>query len=194
MKFLSAVFLATLLFAGFANATITPILDSGNPTADGGNFLWTYNIDLSTDEQLAPSNSFFTIYDFVGYVGGTVAVTGPASADWTASVQLVGPTPTLTNPPDSASIENLVFTYIGPVSVGPQNFDGFSAVSTDSTINTGGFFSYQAQKTSNTTTPDQGLGPIDVPATATPEPASVGLLGGVLLGVAVLTRRKFARQ
>jgi hypothetical protein len=191
MKFLSAVFLATLLCAGFANATITPILDAGNPTADGGNFLWTYSIDLSTDEQLAPSNSFFTIYDFVGYVAGSV--TAP-NANWTATVQLVGTTPSGVLPTDSASLENLVFTYVGPVSAGPQAIDGFSAISTDSTTNPNGTFSYQAQKTSNLTAPDQGLGPIDVPATATPEPASVGLLGGALLGLAVLSRRKFARQ
>jgi len=191
MKFLSAVFLATLLCAGFANATITPVLDSGNPTADGGNFLWTYNIDLSTDEQLAPSNSFFTIYDFVGYVAGSV--TAP-NANWTATVQLVGTTPSGVLPTDSASIENLVFTYVGPVSAGPQAIDGFSAISTDNTMNPNGAFSYQAQKTSNLTAPDQGLGPIDVPATATPEPVSAGLLGGALLGLAVLSRRKFARQ
>jgi hypothetical protein len=146
---------------------------------------------LSPDEQLAPSNSFFTIYDFVGYVGGTVAST---NSDWTASVQLVGPTPSLTSPPDSPSVENLVFTYIGPVSAGPQTFDGFSAVSTDSTINTSGFFSYEAQKTSNLSSPDEGLGPVKVPEAATPEPVSVGLLGGALLGIAVLSRRKFARQ
>jgi hypothetical protein len=190
MKFLSAVFLATLLCAGFANATITPVLDAGNPTVDGGNFLWTYNIDLSADEQLAPSNSFFTIYDFVGYVGGTIS----APTGWDATVQLVGPTPSSVSPTDSASIENLVFTYVGAVSTGPQTIDGFSAVSSDNTMNANGAFSYQAQKTSNLTAPDQGLGPIDVPATATPEPASVGLLGGALLGLAVLTRRKFARQ
>jgi len=190
MKFLSAVFLATLLCAGFANATITPVLDSGNPTADSGNFLWTYNIDLSADEQLAPSNSFFTIYDFVGYVGGTIS----APTGWDATVQLVGTTPSSVNPVDSASIENLVFTYVGPVVTGPASLDGFTAVSTDSTMNPNGAFSYQAQKTSNLTAPDQGLGPIDVPATATPEPASVGLLGGLLLGLAVLSRRKFARQ
>jgi len=192
MKFLSAVFLATLLCAGFANATITPVLDAGNPTIDGGNFLWTYNIDLSTDEQLAPSNSFFTIYDFVGYVAGSV--TGPNPTDWTASVQLVGPTPSSVSPPDNPTVENLVFTYIGPVSTGPQTIDGFSAISTDGTINANGAFSYQAQKTANLTAPDQGLGPIDVPMAATPEPVSVGLLGGGLLGLAVLSRRKFARQ
>jgi hypothetical protein len=190
MKFLSAVFLAALLSAGFANATITPVLDSGNPTVDGGNFLWTYNIDLSADEQLAPSNSFFTIYDFVGYVGGTIA----APAGWDATVQLVGPTPSSVLPSDNASIENLVFTYVGSVSTGPQNIDGFKAVSTDSTLNLNGNFSYQAQKTSNLSAPDQGLGPIDVPMAATPEPVSVGLLGGALLGLAVLSRRKFARQ
>lgn len=190
MKLLSAVFLATLLCVGLANATITPVLDSGNPTADSGNFLWTYNIDLSADEQLAPDNSFFTIYDFVGYVGGTIS----APAGWDATIQLVGPTPGGVLPSDSASVDNLVFTYVGAVSPGQQTIDGFSAISTDGTIDANGNFSYQAQKTSNLSAPDQGLGPLDVPMSSTPEPVSVGLLGGGLLGVAIVTRRKFARQ
>jgi hypothetical protein len=190
MKFLSAVFLATLLCAGFANATITPVLDAGSPTGTPGDYLWTYNIDLSGDEQLAPDNSFFTIYDFVGYVAGSIS----APVGWDATVQLVGMTPSSVAPPDSASIDNLVFTYVGAVSTGPQNIDGFSAISTDNTLNPFGSFSYQAQKTSNQTAPDQGLGPIDVPMATTPEPVSVGLLGGALLGLAVLNRRKFARQ
>jgi hypothetical protein len=194
MKILSTAFLATLVFARFANATITPVLDSGNPVGFGP-FLYTYSIDVAASEQLngalsAPGGTYFTIYDFAGYVPGSVAATAP---NWTATAQLVGETPSLTNPPDSASVWNLVFTYTGPVETGPLNINGFSAASTYGTLNANGFFSYQAQKTANTSAPDQGLGPIDIPVAATPEPAPLALLGSGLVALAVLGRRKFAR-
>jgi hypothetical protein len=196
MKLLSAAFLATLAFASFANATITPVLDSGNPVGFGP-FLYTYSIDVDAFEQLngalsAPGGTYFTIYDFAGYVAGSVAAT---ASNWTATAELVGETPSLTNPPDSPTLYNLVFTYTGPVETGPLEINGFSAASTYGTLNTNGFFSYQAQKTSNTTSPDQGLGPIDIPnaVQTTPEPASLALMGSGLVALAVLGRRKFAR-
>jgi len=176
MKFLSAVFLATLLCAGLANASITPVLMSA-PSISGSDFLWDYEISVDDLEALNAGlpggGTFFTIDNFVGYVGGSIM----APMNWTPTV----------------SGGNLTFTYTGPTTTPSGEISGFTALSTDSAINASGVFSYQAENL-QTGGADFGGGPIDVPMSSTPEPASVGLLGGALLGLAVLTRRKFARQ
>jgi hypothetical protein len=175
MKFLSAVFLATLLCAGFANASITPVLMSA-PSVSGSDFLWDYEISVDDLEALNAGlpggGTFFTIDNFVGYAGSITAPT-----NWTAAF----------------SAGNLVFTYTGPTTTPTGEIGGFTALSTDSAINPSGVFAYQAENL-QTGGADFGGGPIDVPMSSTPEPALVGLLGGAFLGLAVLSRRKFARQ
>jgi hypothetical protein len=186
MKLLSVVFLATLLFAAFANASITPVLD-GSPTliTTGlytGDYLWSYEISVDSLEALnsgLPGGTFFDIDGFVGYVPGS-PITAPtgASTGWSGA-------------PVSGDLD---FTYTGSSVYTPTSeVPGFTAISSDSAINPLGGQIYQAEYIP-TGGVDNGSGPVQVPMASTPEPVSVGLLGGALLGLAVLSRRKFARQ
>jgi len=172
MKHLSMVVFGSLAFAGLASAAITPAL-VGSPTVSGADFKWSYQISVDSLEQLvtgsgtpcstpASCGSFFTIYDFVGYVPGSVQ----APAGWAAQVAFVGLTPSSQIPTDSATIYNLTFVYTGPTSPdkGPLNLSGFSALSTFGTANTGGTFTYKAEKDNGTV--DAGIGPIAVPSSS----------------------------
>ncbi|MGA2877863.1 MAG: PEP-CTERM sorting domain-containing protein [Bryobacteraceae bacterium] len=148
----------------------------GSPTLISSDYQWNYEISVDSLEALnsglPDGGTFFTIDNFVGYAGSIAAPT-----DWTAAF----------------SAGNLVFTYTGPTTTPTGDVTGFSALSTDSAVNASGVFGYQAENLS-TGGLDFGGGPVDVPMAATPEPVSVGLVGGALLGLAVLSRRKFARQ
>jgi len=188
MKKVLTIIFAGLVTVGLANAAITPALVN---VTGSGPYTWNYEISVDNLEELVANTSYFTIYDFAGYVSGTIE----APAGWTDSVQLIGITPSEENPTDSGTLENLTFTYTGPTtSVGPiTDLTGFSAESTlGSVYETGGTFTYQATKTPAAGGGlDQGIGSIEVP-TATPEPVTTGLIGLALVGMAV-ARRKFAR-
>jgi len=172
MKNLCMVVFGSLAFAGLASAAITPAL-VGSPTLSGADFKWSYQISVDSLEQLvkasstpcstaASCGSFFTIYDFVGYVPGSVK----APPGWTAQVAKTGLTPSTQIPTDSATITNLTFVYTGATSPdkGPINLSGFSALSTFGIANTGGTFTYQAEKDNGTL--DGGIGPIAVPSSS----------------------------
>jgi hypothetical protein len=166
--------------SGIANASITVALDS----SAGG--VYKYGISVDSLESLT-SGSYFTIYDFAGYVANSAVAPG----GWTVSEALTGLTPGTVIVPDSASIINLTFTYTGATTSGPiNNLPGFNANSTDTgSNNILGWFTYQAEKT-QTTTIDQGDGNLEVPgATSTPEPISMSLLGGGLALLGMLRLR-----
>ncbi len=199
MKKFPLITFVSLAFAGLATAAITPAI-VGTPTVDGADFQWNYQISVDNQEELvaatstpcataAACGSFFTIYDFEGYVAGSIS----APTGWSTQVSFVGLTNSTQSPTDSATLENLTFVYTGTPTPdkGPINdLTGFSALSTLGNVNTGGTFTYQADKLDGLV--DAGNGSINVPMSSTPEPATTGLIALGLVGIA-LARRKFAR-
>jgi len=185
-----------------ASADIIPAL--ANVSTTGPMYTWNYMAALTSDESLdpgatsgnscsnAPCNppgTFFTIYDFAGYVPGSISAT---AAGWTAAPQLVGKTPQNISPTDNPNLTNLVFTYTGAVIAGPMTFSGFSAQSIYNTMTTG-TFSTQATKNIGELkgATDQNFGNVAVPASAVPEPFYL-LLMLPLFAIFVLWRARTA--
>jgi hypothetical protein len=174
-----------LAAVGTANASITV---GGVPTITGGPgaYVWTYSSALDASESIT-SGSYFVIYDFAGYVSGSVF----APTGWTASVQLVGPLPAGQGLPDNSTLENLVFTYTGANATGPiGSLGSFGATSVygGSSANKNGVFAYTAVNTGLGSN-DEGQGNTETPTV--PEPMTMSLVGGglALLG-AIRLRRK----
>jgi hypothetical protein len=183
MKLLSAVFLATLLCVGLAHASITP-LEVGTSTS-GADTVFNYEISVDNNETLDTTGcaavteshgscTYFTIDNFQDYAG---AINAP-SPNWEAFGSASG-------------VET--FVYIGPLVTGTgAEITGFNISSTLSS-QPAGAFTYQTGNTN--IPPGVDIGGGTLPAFAsTPEPTSLSLFGGGLIGLAILVRRKFARS
>ena len=92
--------LVGMFVAASARADIIPQLSSVTP--DGPNFLWTYDVKITTAEEVdthagTPTSTYgnyVTIYDVAGLVSGSES----QPAGWTASDQATGVTPQLEAP------------------------------------------------------------------------------------------------
>ena len=173
-----SIICVSLVSAGLATAAITPAL-VGPPTLEGVNSRWSYEISVDRLEHLVAAKntpcqraklcgSFFTIYDFVGYVAGSAT----APPGWEVQVALIGLTNATQAPTDSPSIVNLTFAYIGPPKSdkGPLDISGFTALSQYGAVNPDGTFTYQSEVDgfSGQAGVDAGVGSIDVPAPDVP--------------------------
>jgi hypothetical protein len=191
-----------LLGAAVAFALAAPanaaVLTLQNVSANSpGDFTFNYQATLGPDEGVRAGDKFI-IYDFGGYIDGSIFST---SANLATSVENSSPSgivaPGFTDDP---TIANLVFTYNGPDfrnTGGPLATFDFPSIGARSTL--GGtildaFFSLTTKNnpTREQNTPIYTLGSVAVPFNAIPEPTSWAMmLGG--FGVIGLTARRRTR-
>jgi hypothetical protein len=197
-----------LLAGNAVRADIIPSFNVATPVGGGTEF--SYSIDISAGSQIMNESdaqtlgrphgtlhaSFFTIYDFNGYVAGSAF----APADWDISVQNVGQTPTGQLVNDNASVVNITFTYTGAITVGPvTHYEGtgvFGAVSTSSVTKANGQYTSSTIKNNppTSTHPDnltfQSNQGFLVTPSAVPETSSLMLLLPGLVPLGVVLRRR----
>jgi hypothetical protein len=203
-NWIARLFAAAFIAAGVsaeAQAGLLPVSVSVQPEA--GNFRWTYSVVLPTDMKLQ-SGSYFTIYDFGGYVAGSANLSSPfpdnsALANWSLSTSNVGPTPNRLNPQDDPNTPNLTWTYNGPtLGPGQLTLGNFSAASTFQGSQSSFFTGTNPRSTgeidSNITETISPLGENPPPPPGVPEPTTLALagLGLPFVGVARWLRRKKA--
>ena len=207
MNRFTAVTLMNLALCGLTQANITP---TNTSITGSGPFIWTYNLQLSNDQNVnsgaAPSTNpvahanqafagFFTIYDFGGYINGSC--TGPVG--WTCTSQNIGFTPDDVVPFDNPAVANITWVYTsGPTILGQplgKDMGFFSAQSIYNVPtqvsyagrgvkNIGGSIGSTADNVGNTQAP-LSIGLVLV----TPEPAFTGAVGMVLVLLALMKLR-----
>jgi hypothetical protein len=173
-----------LAMTALSQAAITTFLDSTTP--DGGNTAFNYHFEQTTDDVLR-TNDFITIYDFAGFVSAS------APTDFTFSVQNTGLNPHTNVGPvapglDSTAV-NVTFKRSG-ANTQQQSFVGFQIVSTFAASSGVLAFTGQNAKMNFPGSINGSLGQVSGPGSEAPEPASMGLLGLGLSGIAFVARRR----
>jgi len=178
---------------------VTVVLDGTAADPLGTRFIYggTYAVDPQTNqtfESMIPGSRFI-IFDFAGYVAGTIT---SGNANMAPSIEMTSTG--LLLPPgfvDDPTVPNLVFTWIGPAFTPPPDyaFTGYSAVSIypgvdgDATV----FSSLDQNVANGTPLYMQGhiAGPVAL-ATAIPEPTTWAMmvLGFGMVGIGMHGRRR----
>lgn len=191
MRRIVAGLIVAVGMVAFAGAAYADSLDFSAPTitpAGGGLFDWAYTLTIDNFEHIntAQNAAFATLYDVNGLVGSAATyVPSPGAIAGSATVQDVGITPATQLPTDNPAIPNITVTYTGTQpSTSTLGVLSFLDTQNGTNVTTGNF---SAQATNNIDgTIDANTSSVPVPA---PEPGTLALLAGGLMGLLGLTRR-----
>jgi hypothetical protein len=163
----------------------------------GGLYQYDYSVQLAGNQSqvLGDGTSFFTMYDFNGFVSAAVTGTN-GTGSWTPTTQGTGFTAVNTAPVDNPGKTNVTFHYdIGsPTQTGPINpIFSFKIVSTIGVVSTTANTFYTGQDWDVNVGELQGnVGKVKG-AAAVPELGTAPLLAGMLgLGGLALRKRRAA--
>ncbi len=187
-----------LFTAVFGLMSISEVADAGilpikvTVTPDGPNFRYTYGIMLTSDSKLTPGD-YFTIYDFYGYIPGSISSDG--LHPFTYSVSNVGTTPLGTVPFDDPNVPNLTFIYNGSTELNGQiGLGNFWALSPYNLTTEGAFTARshrQVDSKVDSNITDTLVPSPDVPPPQVPEPATLTMLG---LGLPLIGAVRYLRR
>jgi hypothetical protein len=190
---MKGIALAAALAAGcVASSASAVVIFLDSVTAEGSNFRYTYAAEFSDGEGIQ-DGSTLTIFDFNGYVNGSISAVSPALTTGTpdsSNMMSIGYT-------DDPNVSNLEFTYNGPTQdLGGGRFIFGSALSIYGQTALDGFSAITVKTAGAVGTLVGSQGATGVPlAQAVPEPASWALMiGGMgMVGFAARRRRQKVR-